>query len=248
MCGTPDIIERAINKVGKEQSHLHKECSMFKEFRDEVRLSTPNPSTCSGGSKPAQQILNKYQETVMSLPDHNEAYNETLEENLREEFPPSIADLLILNNPFSSRDKRNFLLEINSSIQARREFDQQLEQEKKSLQAAGTELERIRTELKALSESTIEEQHLENLLDKHETYSALERDCVVLLETRQRNSGDSNRGKATKSMSHELNEYLYNDLETQYPILATGIRAISRIREERKIENNTAVSRMSFGE
>jgi DNA repair ATPase RecN len=153
----------------------------------------------------------------------------------------------MLNNPFSSRDKRNFLLEINSSIQARREFDQQLEQEKKSLQAAGTELERIRTELKALSESTIEEQHLENLLDKHETYSALERDCVVLLETRQRNSGDSNRGKATKSMSHELNEYLYNDLETQYPILATGIRAISRIREERKIENNTAISRMSFG-
>lgn len=222
-----EIIERAIRRVERERSLLSTEQCRFRTFRTAVSRATADEDDTPSGT--AADLVDTYRETVMETPDFETAYDETLKESLEEELSPSLAEILLSNAPLTQKRKRDLLIATNAAIERRERFRSELDQEQESLETMLSELIDIRSEIRELPECSSRRHTVEDVLDIWKAYDTLEQRCNDLLEERQQHIyrvGQDTEGDESKYI---LNEYLYHDLETPYPVLSAIAAACETI-------------------
>ncbi|PSP16138.1 hypothetical protein BRC62_06380, partial [Halobacteriales archaeon QH_10_67_13] len=77
------------------------------------------------------------------------------------------------------------------------------------------------------------------LVDQEGQLRSAEQDCADLLTTRQRRIHEERR--RTGSL---LQEYLYADLKTTYPVLDTTVQQIDRLRDRRRAVTRAVTARV----
>lgn len=226
------LLRKAITRVDRERSALCAERCAFEQFREAVRLTRPETEDV-GRSTVAEELLESYRQEVMDALDYEEVYGESLGESLERETSPAIAEALLSREPFTQRRKRNLLLKTTEAIKRREEFLDELGTERDVLQTSIDELSDIEATLEELPECSPRRYPLEELLTIWEKYDALERRCERLLKLRQRQIHDAERNLRTFGEEHALNEYLYGDLDTPYPVLSAIAETVKRIDSNR---------------
>jgi exonuclease VII small subunit len=218
------VLEQALACVTGEQSSLRTECSAFRDFREKASLARPVRSGSPDTGTEVTQLLEAYQETVMSTPDFETTYGDSLAESLGAEFPPSVMNVLLSDKQITQRRKRDLLVAINGAIEERQRFCELLEMELESLRSIRTTVHNVHTTLEELPPLSVTELTFEEYVGAWETTEELIDRCDRLLEQRQDCitelediDGDPNKEP------HALNQYLYRDQETIYP----GLRAIA---------------------
>ena len=213
-----EIIEKAIRRVERERSLLSTEQCRFRTFRTAVSRATADEADTPSGT--AADLVDTYRETVMETPDFETAYGETLKESLEEELSPSLAEILLSNAPLTQKRKRDLLIATNAAIERRERFRSELDHEQESLETMLSELIDIRSEIRELPECSSRRHTVEDVLDIWKAYDTLEQRCNDLLEERQRHIHRVKREAREDDRGYILNEYLYHDLETAYPVLS----------------------------
>jgi hypothetical protein len=209
----PQILEQAKQCVSREQSSIRAEEEAFREFRKTVARGRARGAPSSGATE-TDQLRKAYRETVMSTPDFESAYEESLREHLENEFMSSVADVLLSERDITPRIRRKILIASNTAIEQREQFYKTLEIEEQSLQTTQRTLTEIRQELQSLSRRSMSNLTFEELFDAWESYGELASRCDQLLKERQ-----SILDEIHDTEGHPLNKYLYSELEAEYPAL-----------------------------
>jgi hypothetical protein len=228
MTTRPEIIQQAIEGVEAERSLLSTEQCRFRTLRAAISRVTVDEKDASS----AAALLETYRETVLMIPDFETTYEEPLEENLKKELSPSSAEVLLSNAPLTQKRKRDLLMETNMAIEQRNQVLTQLSQEQESLERLSDKLVDICTAIEELPECAPERDPLEEVLDAWEAYDVLQQRCEALLEERQQHIHQIAQENQNDE-DHTLNEYLYHELGTPYPVLSAIARTCEIIRSRR---------------
>lgn len=230
------IIKQAIALVEQEQTCLCAERCAFEAFRETVRLTTPDSTDATGPSETTQRLLAAYREEVMDALDYEEVYGDTLAESLEQELASSNADLLLSKSPLTQKRKRNLLLSVAAAIENREQLRSELEEERAALATFDEELTEVEAVINRLPPCSPRNQHIEKLLVIWEVYETLAERCEELLERRQQQIQDAERFDKILSKKHARNDYLYQELDTRYPVLSAITTTIERIDSKRNGE------------
>jgi DNA mismatch repair ATPase MutL len=228
MLNEVEILDKAMQCVREDQSSLQTECEAFREFRDTISHARPATSGDTDSGTETDQLLEAYQETVMSTPNFETTYGESLVESLTAELPSSAANTLVSEDRITQQQKRNLLLASNHAIHKREQFEEILAAEVESLQAIQKSLHDIETKLEELPPCTIQHLSFEEYIEVWEICDTLLERCDQLLQKRQVMVTEAKQpADAPENDAHAFNEYLYHNLETSYP----AIRAITETRQ-----------------
>lgn len=227
------ILEAAISEVEEECTYLSTEQAAFEEFRESVRLATPEPAAETNSSKTTENLKETYRTEVMDELNYGLVYGDSLSESLEKELSPSLANALLSNDPLTQRRKRDLLVETTVAIERREQFRTEIGEEKNALETFAEELDDIKSSIEALPECSPQQQLLEDLIGVWEQYETLENRCKRLLEHRQNQIRDASRSAQIFGDHHALHDYLYEDLETSYPVLVAIAGMIEQIDSNR---------------
>lgn len=237
-----EILDRAVEYITQEQLCLQRECEAFREFRDTVSRARVAPRDESTTGTETGQLLDAYRETVMSTPDFETAYGESIRESLETEFTPSLANTLLSDGQVTQQFKRNLLMATNTAIDRRIQFQEVLEQERESLETTRGAISDIDATLQELPACSIRQLPFEEFVDVWERCETLIERCDRLSEERQRTIDElQHPGVGPDDERHVLNSYLYSELETTFPAL----RAIAEMRG--RIERYRGTMELSEG-
>lgn len=223
------VLERAISLVDQERSYLREERRAFERFREQVRLARPDPADATGPSETIEQLVVAYCEKVMEALDHETVYGDTLAESLEAELSPAIADLFITKKPLTQRRKRDLLVQTTAAIERREGFCAELDDERAALKRYAEELADVAEALEQLPACSTQEHHIETLLVVWKVYDTLLEQCELLLERRQQQIREAERGLSILGKNHARNEFLYSELDTRYPVLSAIAAACGQI-------------------
>lgn len=227
------ILSKGVTEVDQERSHLTAELGAFEEFREAIRLATPESMADDGSSATSEHLLEKYRTEVMYGLDYGSIYGDSLAESLENELSPAVAEVLLSNKPLTQRRKRNLLVETTRSIERREAFLAELDEERAALETFSEELAKIESIVERLPVCSPQQQRLEELLTVWEQYGSLEKWCEWLLERRQKQLRNAERSIRIFDDLHALNNYLYSELETPYPVLAALAETVERLDSNR---------------
>lgn len=239
-----EILDQAIQSVERELSNLRTECEAFREFRETVSRVRPVGAHGASTATDTTPLLDVYRETVMSTPDYETTYGDSLAESLAAEFPPSTANTLLSEEQVTQQQKRDLLLATNRTIEQRERFAERLEAERESLQTIREAIGDIRATLDGLPPCSMQYLSFEEYAEVWRDYEAQLERCDRLLETRQVWVTERQQHVVDSgNEAHAFNRYLYGDLETAYPALrsiaGTRLRIERRRGETRPSEQQT---------
>lgn len=227
----PEIIKEAIERVERERSLVSMERCRFRTFRTAVSQATVDNTNTS--AETVQNLRETYRETVMKMPDFETTYDRSLEESLKEELSPSSAKVLLSNATLTQKRKRDLLIDVNVAIERREKILTQLSHEQESLERMFAELVDINTSIEELPEGLLDQNTFEEVLDIWEKYNVLQQRCKQLLEERQQQIHQRAQDAQVDGKEHIVNEYLYQDLGTLYPVL-TAIATTCEVIHSRR--------------
>jgi hypothetical protein len=230
-------LDRAEERIADEQSSLGAECDAFEEFRDAVSLARTTAGNGPESATETERLRAAYRETVMSSPDFEETYGESLAESLENEFSAPVANALSFEDQVTQRLKRDLLVGTNEAIERRERVREALDAERESIERVREALVDIDRALAETPVPTLRALSFEEFLETWETCEELACRCERLLEERQSAIADIQAAIGGATSPHALNEYLYGELETTYPALeaiARTRRSIERHRRRRE--------------
>lgn len=230
------VLEQAISLVDQELAYLREERRAYEAFREQVRLAMPDSTDTTGPSETTEGLLTAYRDEVMDALDQEIVYGYTLAESLEEELSPSIAQVLLSKEPLIQRRRRDLLVETTAAIERREEFCAELDDERAALATFKEELSDLEEALEKLPACSPREQSLEKLLVVWEMYDTLLDQCEQLLERRQQEIQAAERNIRIFGKKHARNEFLYGELDTQYPILSAIAATCDQIDARRNGE------------
>lgn len=216
----------------KERDEVVTERDAFQEFanrvaklsavtadRREIPLGNPTNETANQRTAELRQA---YEETVMSVPHYDDAYGETLEENVIVEFGAEIAEVFRVDSSvsFSPRHKKLLADVAEKRVRDRDDFCDRLASEIASVQSTHAELSAL---LDTLDNSVVPAWHSQEFLDR---LDAIQESRQSTLFSRSLPSGYS---------GHTLCGYLYADEPWTYP----GLTAVARVIDSVVIPEDT---------
>jgi len=233
------ILDQAIKLVKQERSCIYAEQCAFETFRESV--SRARTGTGDGGTQTGH-LLEEYKETVMSTPDFEAAYDESVSESLEADFTPSLANALQEDEPVTQQFKRNLLVAATAAIESRTRFIRALDAEHESIRTVQKTVQDIDELLLELPVCSLRCLPFERFVDVWETcQDAVER-CDQRSEQRQRHIAERQTiDEYANIEAHALNGYLYDNLEAQFPALHALAKTRRRI-EQRRVRSNGPVS------
>lgn len=227
-----EVIDAATSVVSKEQSEIRIEIERLKAFREGVRLAQPSPSDDGDPPQVTTELAQQFREKTGPGADTNVSCRDSIVEKI-EEISPDIFDILVSTNGFTRRLKRKLLVRTSDSIERRERFINALDVERHDLETARDDLERIRSNAQSLPVCSLNRRSLDEFLDLWEEYDELVGQCEEILDRRQRVMNDPNRNGPAYLEPYSLNEYLYRELDTSYPVLSAIASVKHRIERDR---------------
>lgn len=179
-------------------------------------------------------IRHAYEETVMSVPFYEAEYGDTYEGSIREEFGPDVATVLTQSDCFSPIAKQLLLAKVDQSRAERETLIETCERERESVDEAAAVLKSIDDELQSV-ESIPFDDHRFGALEAHWTrLSTLQDKCESVVNMRQATINHHRTEYSLPVDAPDICVYLYEELETAYPILYLCSDLARRVENSRQ--------------
>jgi len=224
-------LKKALDRIKEERAVLRCETAQFEEFREVVRLAVSNGAKENGGIDLTKELRERYRETVMSTSDLEDAYGESIEESLSEELTPRIATAILSDDSFTRWQRRVLLVATSDAINRREQFEDCLATEAESVETAHRELQTIWSDIRNLSDCTLTPGKFETLQKPGRRTTVSSRSARRSWPSASSISCPSTSLPQVKNKSYALNEYLYENLGTNYPVLSTIATALNQVVE-----------------
>jgi hypothetical protein len=234
---------RAFEAFAHRVQDLPTNCPSFKGSESETATRPLSGVDRSPSSTVSDRVRGAYRETVLALPHYDEEYGETAMANLTAEFGTGIGNALAGTTVLTPDLQAGLYRGAREAAGRRRRFASVLEGEREALDDAVEELGAIGTTLAEATPGPTAS--FPALSGAHEHLRALESRCESLAMDRQELLHGSRRSgrRHCERDDRSLNEYLYDALEVEFPVLADASDAIAVLwRERRRLERALAHS------
>lgn len=214
-------IRAAENTLDAEYEEVIAERKAFERFRDRVAAVDTVSPTLSSSQRPGhrldtgggqrKRVRTAFRETVMSTEHYESAHGETLKKHAVGELSADIAATLCreTSTPFTTVEKESLLTCIERSVELRRQYGDQLRDERDSLETSRESLGDLLAACEAPS-----------IPDWYRSDFESEVDAV----SRARQRIVHRRNPVSGKDGHDLCQYLYQDHEWTYPVLTAVTR------------------------
>lgn len=240
---TVGYIRDALCSVEDEEKSVETERNAFIEFADSVQsipvahqpitgTTTANITHTGSNSRALEEVREQYRKTVMSVPDYEREYGESLHDHFAAEFGTDAASVVTDGHRFNEPVRQLLVEQSRLSVHQRERLLDTLSAEKRSLRDAGSELELVGEFLDETDTTALREQSVTQLVETDQTLGTHRSRCRTLLESRQREIHTTNR-RADGGTETLLQTYLYRDLDTQFPVLHTVLEYIEELDRRR---------------
>lgn len=238
-------IREALGEIEAEREFTEAERDALEVFAADVRAMTvhrganvntnaPVLSVRANDTEQFAQIRTRYRETVMSVPNYDEMYDSGFDRSFAAEFGDDLAAVVEGGTQFSRPVRQLLVTQTSTSIEERERHLDALTVERSSVESAGRHLEETdrlleRTEPRRLIHSSFEE-----LLEYDRDIRAATESYQQLLEARQRELHANSRSLRRRSKRTFLQEYLYQALDTPFPVLAATLDRLRTLGDRRR--------------
>lgn len=221
--------DEVLDTIEAERAILTAERDAFEGFLDTVRSITPQSAsgqsvrpihTRSGSNDPFQSLRTAYESTVMAVPHYDDEYGESYEENIRAEYGPDIATLLITGHVFERHHKQAVTVATEDVIEQRRRLLDALDEEQQSIERFREPLESVTDTIESLETGTLTSNSPKLLDGYRRRLDVLESRCHDLVERRQSEIVDDRRALSLSINCPDIPSYLYTELPVTYPVIA----------------------------
>lgn len=258
-----EVFDALRSEVDAERDRTVAEIDAFAGFAERVsdlRPSQPSPGRPGGGgvtggalsldpqsrSSPgpaddAAAVRAAYEETVMSLPFYDDAYGESYEANVLEEFGPDVGTVLIQSGTFTPTVQSLLLSKVSEAISARETLRDTCDRERESIDWAEGELTRIRDEVEAIQIGDPEEWDFDALVVYHDTLGELAKECEQVAARRQADIDSCRHDFSLHEEEPDVGAFLYEEFPVTYPVLYLCSDLARRI-ESVRVDVERAVS------
>lgn len=238
-----EVIREALSTIEDERACVRAEREAFLAFADEVRALQASTQRAVGanvasvvetdpGRQQLQTVRDCYRETVMSVPDYEAEYGETLRDHMAAEYTDEIATVVVEGTRFTPQVKQLLVEQAGTAARQRADLLESIDTEHESLTDAAGHLRETATSLEGTAEAALIRQSFSELVDHERDLRRGEADCEQLLEDRQSEIQDQNR-LLWRVDQPSLQTYLYRDLDETYPVMTATLDLVRRIRSRR---------------
>lgn len=254
-----DPLRGAAEELGVERRRIVDEIGAFEAFERAVQDIDPETAGANGGknqvppsgvqseattSPQLQAVRSAYERTVMSVPHYAEEYGDTYAESLTEEFGSPLAVALVKGAEFSAWSKDMLLSAVRDARSGRESMQDLVDSERKQVAEATETLREVDQEVAAIEASEFDDGDFGRLTSHRSSLTALERRCEEYAESRQETIRAIRRRQFGHVETRDFIEYLYQDLDVQYPVLAANTNMLGRIVALREdVERQMAYAR-----
>lgn len=216
-----DAVEDERVSVGAERDALVAFSRRVAELPT-VTVSTGPPLVADrsrGGDPSLERVRTAYTETVMDVPHYEAEYGDTLANSLAVEFGDDLAAALVSGSTLTPTVRDAVRAAASSAQREREEFLDVLEREASSLEGVRADVETVQSELAGLDDRPLSTRRFDDL---HHLWSQVSdlRARVDGIGLRRQETIRSHRSNLP-GVPTDLTEYLYADLSTSYPALAS---------------------------
>lgn len=245
------LFDAARRRLRTERRRTVDEREAFRAFERRVRkldgqrtTTQPSVSTqmvATGSPRGLQAVQNAYESTVMAVPHYEDDYDEPFEEHVSGEFGPEIAALLTQTTILRPQSKQTLVGAATQAHEKRAALVDALDAEKESFAPASRGLLSVVDELQEYEEATFSEASFGALDAYRHRLTVLEETCEELVDTRQDALVTQRRSLSLPIEGPDIPTYLYQPLETTYPIVSTAATVIERIETHRNAVEQTLI-------
>jgi len=230
----PTYTEAALDSVRRERREINRECRAFQRFRRRIQaIETQAPrfghpvvgvkrDLTSAEESVRETIEPEYHDTVMAVDHYDDVYADSFETSISAEFGADVLVLLSEATAFSPVIKQRLLEAAQQCIDSRRAFLETLQDECATLKDARSTVKEIREVIKEFDSTAVQGFTDTELSDRYDTLHKLSDECESWIQQRQENI-HAHRVERSADMDADpdLCSYLYENLEVDYPVLAT---------------------------
>jgi len=240
----PIYTDAALDSVRRERREVKRECQAFQGFRQRVQAietQTPrfeqsvvglNEHHSSAGGSVRDTIEPWYRDTVMAVDHYEDVYGDSFEANISTEFGSDVLILISEATTFSPLIKQRLLEAAQQCIDCRRVFLEGLQDEFTTLKDAQSTVQEIRESISEFGSMEVQGATDTDLLDRYDTLHTLNDECQSWIQQRQEEIHAHRIEQSVDTDAYtDLCSYLYDELEVDYPILATFVDIMELISQ-----------------
>lgn len=233
----PQGIRAARSVLATERRRVVAEKDAFEAFRRRVESIVTRPSapsgpaavsTRQGGVLAAQQsegslsdLRSAYRETVMSVDHYEEDYGEPLAQHLATEFGRDVATAVTAGDGVSPGLQSALVAGVRDARASRDVLLDTIDDEDDRLSDAVTGLRTIESARSELANDPFRRVEFDDLTDRWTTLRSLDGRLDELLADQQARRRELSTSETNRNAFYE---YVYQDLDTDYPVLVDGVR------------------------
>jgi hypothetical protein len=239
-----NFLSEARAELDEERNSIATERDAFVAFAEEVQSiptasqdtygeMTAHVSNVAHGGRQLEQVRETYRRTVMSLPDFEREYSEDFPEHIAAEFGADVAQVVVNGHQFSEPVKQMVVEGARQSAKQRQDLLDSIRAEERSLRYASSQLTMPRECLLSLDASELRQATVEELVESDSAICDSRNRCESVLATRQEDiHAMNNRAGGREAF---LQEYLYRESDTHFPVLRTALEFIERLDLQRTV-------------
>ncbi|PGF13862.1 hypothetical protein CP556_22430 [Natrinema sp. CBA1119] len=190
---------------------------------------TPAAQTIVQSRGSTAEFVDAYRKTVMEVDHYESHYGESLEENIAMELGSEIATAIRANGELNPLLHWQLQVAIDRSLQRRSQLLEVLEGERNSLQTAIKDCRTLDRRLEGVPDCRISAMMFDDLECHWNRLSDLKDCCEQLIRSRQQFLAERRTSGLDIDNHVSFNNYLYGTLESEFPVLETGLELLDRI-------------------
>lgn len=242
-------VKQAQSAVSEERSRTATEREAFTRFAREiarldasgaaVQLGPTQGATSAVAASPSprgrgiEQVRAAYDQTILSMDHFEEEYDEPLSVHMGRELGEEVATAVEQNHQLTPPLKQALVDRAREAARDRDRLISRLDHELESLEAAHEELSAAAESVDEAAERTFEDWNFPELADEWNRLGELESRLSRLHSSRQEALQSSEKNGSGLDRP-SLNEYLYDGLETSFPVLADAAELLDRVTSLRR--------------
>lgn len=234
-----ELFDAARECLRTERRRTIDEQEAFRAFERRVRQLDGHAAPARKGATPVQlrsgsapglrTVRTAYEETVMSVSHYESDYGEPFEQHVHAEFGPELAALLTAGTVFDTRARQAVLAATTRAQATRETLIEALDSEAESFDATAGDLISIVEELAEYDPATFSDCSFGTLDAYRARLAVLEDHCEAIVDRRQATLVEQRRELTLTINDPDVPTYVYQDLETAYPVVSTAADVVQRI-------------------
>lgn len=235
----PPLLRDALHAADAERRRLNSERDAFQTFAEDVAALDRPASTATTslfdaniGRDVLQTVRTLYRESAMATPHYADEYGERLCENMAAELQRDVAAAVVDGDQWSPHLQQLLIYRARVAARQREELLEVIGLERESLEEGRHRLRDVSVAVEEHQKPRLDGRSFSVFVDLEATLRRRIDECERLLAERQRQIHHLN----DRYWDYEicLHKYLYESLETGFPVLRTALDRMEQLRERRE--------------